>query len=129
MERGAVVVTGASTGIGEATARHLDSLGFEVFAGVRKDEDAERLRGAGLRPVKLDVTDSGSIESARAEVGDARLAGLVNNAGIAVSGPVEFIPVEELRRQLDVNLIGQVAVTQAFIPALRRDGGRVVMIS
>ncbi len=129
MERGAVVVTGASTGIGEATARHLESLGFDVFAGVRKDEDAQRLREAGLRPLKLDVTDQASIESARAEVGDARLAGLVNNAGIAVSGPVEFIPVEELRRQLDVNLVGQVAVTQAFLGTLRRNRGRVVMIS
>ena len=123
------MVTGASTGIGEATARHLGSLGFDVFAGVRKDEDAERLRAAGLRPLKLDVTDASSIESARADVGDARLAGLVNNAGIAVSAPVEFIPVDELRRQLDVNLVGQVAVTQAFLPALRRDRGRVVMIS
>ena len=129
MERGAVVVTGASTGIGEATARHLDSLGFEVFAGVRKDADAERLRDTGLRPLKLDVTDQASIESARAEVGDVPLAGLVNNAGIAVSGPVEFVPVEELRRQLDVNLVGQVAVTQAFLGALRRHRGRVVMIS
>jgi NAD(P)-dependent dehydrogenase (short-subunit alcohol dehydrogenase family) len=129
MARGAVVVTGASTGIGEATARHLDSLGFEVFAGVRKDADAERLRGHGLRPLKLDVTDQASIDAARDEVGAGDLAGLVNNAGIAVSGPVEFIPVDELRRQLEVNLVGQVAVTQAFLAALRRNRGRVVMIS
>ena len=129
MAQGAVVVTGASTGIGEATARHLRELGFDVFAGVRKDEDADRARESGLRPLTLDVTDGDSIERARAEVEGERLAGLVNNAGIAVSGPLEFIPVEEFRHQLDVNVVGQVAVTQAFLPALRRSRGRVVNIS
>jgi NAD(P)-dependent dehydrogenase (short-subunit alcohol dehydrogenase family) len=129
MARGTVVVTGASTGIGEATATQLAKLGFDVLAGVRKDEDAERLRGAGLRPLKLDVTDAGSIEAARGELGDAPLAGLVNNAGIAVSGPVEFIPLDELRRQLEVNLIGQIAVIQALLPALRRGRGRIVNVS
>jgi NAD(P)-dependent dehydrogenase (short-subunit alcohol dehydrogenase family) len=129
MASGTVVVTGASTGIGEATALHLKELGFEVRPGVRKDEDAARLRERGLAPVKLDVTDPSSIAAAAAEVGDAPLAGLVNNAGIAVSAPVEFVPIEELRRQLEVNLIGQVAVTQAFLPALRRARGRIVNIS
>jgi NAD(P)-dependent dehydrogenase (short-subunit alcohol dehydrogenase family) len=129
MSRGSVVVTGASTGIGEATALHLLSLGFDVFAGVRKDEDAERIGGQGMRALKLDVTDPDSIGSARAEVGDGPLSGLVNNAGIAVSAPVEFVPLDELRKQLEVNLIGQVAVTQAFLPALRRGRGRVVNIS
>jgi NAD(P)-dependent dehydrogenase (short-subunit alcohol dehydrogenase family) len=135
MSRGAVVVTGASTGIGEATAMHLASIGFRVFAGVRKDSDAERLSGkgaAGLEPVHLDVTDSGSIEAAAEKVregtGDSKLAGLVNNAGIAVSGPIEFIPVEELRRQLEVNVVGQIAVTKVFLPMLRNAGGRVVNI-
>jgi NAD(P)-dependent dehydrogenase (short-subunit alcohol dehydrogenase family) len=126
---GKVVVTGASTGIGEATAHHLKRLGFEVHAGVRKPEDAERLRAAGLAPLTLDVTDSQSIAAARSQIGDGPLAGLVNNAGVAVSGPVEFVPIEELRRQLEVNLIGQVAVTQAFLPQLRQGGGRVVNVS
>jgi NAD(P)-dependent dehydrogenase (short-subunit alcohol dehydrogenase family) len=126
---GKVVVTGASTGIGEATAHHLKTLGFEVHAGVRKAEDADRLRAAGLTPLTLDVTDSQSIAAARAELGDEPLAGLVNNAGVAVSGPVEFVPIEELRRQLDVNLVGQVAVTQAFLPLLRKAGGRIVNVS
>ena len=131
MARGAVLVTGASSGIGEATASHLESLGFRVFAGVRKDEDAERLR-EGVTPVKLDVTDAGSISSAREQVENAApegLAGLVNNAGVSVSGPVEFIPIDELRHQLEVNLIGQVAVTQAFLPAIRRAKGRIVNLS
>jgi NAD(P)-dependent dehydrogenase (short-subunit alcohol dehydrogenase family) len=123
------VVTGASTGIGEATAHHLKQLGFEVHAGVRKPEDAERLRAAGVRPLTLDVTDPESIAAARSEVGEGPLAGLVNNAGVAVSGPVEFVPIDELRRQLEVNLIGQVAVTQAFLPQLREARGRIVNVS
>jgi NAD(P)-dependent dehydrogenase (short-subunit alcohol dehydrogenase family) len=130
---GAVVVTGASTGIGEATAGHLRSLGFDVFAGVRKEADAHRAREAGVRPLMLDVTDGVSISRAREEVEaaleGARFAGLVNNAGIAVSGPIEFIPLDELRHQLDVNVVGQVAVIQAFLPLLRASRGRVVNIS
>jgi NAD(P)-dependent dehydrogenase (short-subunit alcohol dehydrogenase family) len=130
---GAVVVTGASTGIGEATTLHLASLGFKVFAGVRKDEDAERARSYGLQPVRLDVTDPDSIAAARNEVEGALegapLAGLVNNAGVAISGPIEFISPEELTRQLDINVIGQVRVIQAFLGLLRRDKGRVVNIS
>ncbi len=132
MSRGSVVVTGASTGIGEATATHLAGLGFDVLAGVRKDEDAERLRGDGARPVKLDVTDAGSIAAAREEIDAAcggRLAGLVNNAGIAVAAPLEYIPVDRLREQLEVNLIGQVAVTQALLPFLRAAKGRIVNVS
>jgi NAD(P)-dependent dehydrogenase (short-subunit alcohol dehydrogenase family) len=128
MASGTVVVTGASTGIGEATALHLRELGFEVRAGVRNEKDAERLRSGGVTPLRIDVTDAGSIAAAAAEVGDS-LAGLVNNAGIAVSAPLEFVPIDELRRQLEVNLIGQVAVTQAFLPALRRAKGRIVSIS
>jgi NAD(P)-dependent dehydrogenase (short-subunit alcohol dehydrogenase family) len=124
--RGAVVITGASTGIGAVSATHLAGIGFRVFAGVRKPEDAERARDSGLEPLTLDVTDADSIRSAVEQVGDAPLAGLVNNAGIAVAGPLEFIPVEEFRRQLDVNVVGQVAVTQAFLPALRKTRGRVI---
>jgi len=129
---GPVVVTGASTGIGEATTRKLKQLGFDVFAGVRKDEDAERARSNGMRPVRIDVTDSATIESARAEVEEAvggRLSALVNNAGVAISGPIEFVDPDELRRQLDINVVGQVAVTQAFMPMLRAARGRVVNIS
>jgi NAD(P)-dependent dehydrogenase (short-subunit alcohol dehydrogenase family) len=132
MPRGVVVVTGASTGIGHATALHLNELGFDVVAGVRKDEDAERLEGQGLWPVKLDVTDEGSIASAREEVeqvSSGRLAGLVNNAGIAVAAPLEYIPVDRFRQQLEVNLVGQVAVTQALLPFLRAGRGRIVNVS
>jgi NAD(P)-dependent dehydrogenase (short-subunit alcohol dehydrogenase family) len=126
---GTVLVTGASSGIGEATALHLKELGFDSVAAVRKDEDAERLAAGGLRTVKLDVTDKGSIEGARAELGDGPLAGLVNNAGVAVAAPLEFLPLDQLRHQLEINLIGQVAVTQAFLPALRAGGGRIVNVS
>ncbi len=133
--RGAVVVTGASTGIGHACALHLDSMGFQVFAGVRRTEDADRLRAAGsgrIEPLLLDVTDQEAIRAAAERVGEVvqqrGLAGLVNNAGIAVPGPIEFLPVEEFRRQIEVNLIGQVAVTQAFLPMLRLARGRIVNI-
>ena len=124
-----VLVTGASTGIGEATARRLKAGGWEVFAAARKDADLERLRGDGLTPVKLDVTDPGSIASTKAELGERGLHGLVNNAGIAVSGPMEFLPLDELRHQLEVNLVGQVAVTQAFLPNIREATGRIVNVS
>ncbi len=129
MAFGTVLITGASSGIGEATAHHLKQLGFDVVGAVRKDEDAERLRAAGLRAVKLEVTDPDSIAAARSELGHAPLAGLVNNAGIAVAAPIEFIPLEQLRRQLEINLVGQVAVTQQFLPALRAGRGRIVNVS
>jgi NAD(P)-dependent dehydrogenase (short-subunit alcohol dehydrogenase family) len=135
-DRGHVVITGASSGIGRATALHLARLGFTVFAGVRKQADGERLRGESdgrLTPVSFDVTDHGSIERAAAQIGEAAgeagLDGLVNNAGVAISAPLEFVPIEELRRQLEVNLVGQVAVTQKFLPLLRKGGGRVVNVS
>jgi NAD(P)-dependent dehydrogenase (short-subunit alcohol dehydrogenase family) len=124
-----VLVTGASTGIGEATVMHLRELGFSPIAAVRKDEDAERLEGRGLRTTRIDVTDADQIAAARDELGDEPLAGLVNNAGIAVAAPLEFLPVDRLRQQLEVNLIGQAAVTQAFLPALRRARGRIVNVS
>jgi NAD(P)-dependent dehydrogenase (short-subunit alcohol dehydrogenase family) len=129
MASGVVLVTGASTGIGEATAFHLRELGFDPVAGVRRDEDAERLEGQGLQTVRLDVTDEAQIASALEAVGDGALAGLVNNAGVAVAAPLEYVPLDEFRRQLEVNLIGQVAVIQAFLPALRRAGGRIVNVS
>ncbi|MCC7367747.1 MAG: SDR family oxidoreductase [Chloroflexi bacterium] len=133
--RPAIVVTGASTGIGAATALHLDRLGFWVFAGIRKPADGERLVSQALgplTPVTIDVTDSSSIEAAQAQiaeaVGEAGPAGLVNNAGIVVSGPLELVAISELRRQLEINVIGQVAVTQAFLPLLRRTRGRIVNV-
>lgn len=128
-------MTGASSGIGEACARRLASMGFHVFAGVRKPEDGERLRsadGGGIVPLRIDVTDAESIAAAVKEVTDAvgpsGLAGLVNNAGIAVPAPIEHQPIEDFRRQIDVNLIGQVAVTQAFLPLLRAAQGRIVNV-
>ncbi len=131
----AVVVTGASTGIGEACALHLDRLGFRVFAGVRSDGAAEALKGKAserLAPVNLDVIDGTLIASAarrvEAAVGKKGLQGLVNNAGIALAGPLEFLPVDALRQQLEVNVIGQIAVTQAFLPLLRLSTGRIVNI-
>jgi len=129
MPSGTVLVTGASSGIGEAAALHLRELGFDAVAAVRKDEDAERLAGRGLRTVKLDVTDIDSIAAARDQLGDGPLAGLVNNAGIAVAAPLEFLPLDQLRHQLEVNLIGQLAVTQRFLPALRAGRGRIVNVS
>lgn len=132
-DRGAVLITGASTGIGRATALRLDSLGFDVFAGVRKQSDAESLRAEAsdrLAPVTIDVTNQASIASAKAEVGSAvagrGLTGLFNNAGIGVGGPLEYVPLEDFRRQIEVNLTGQVAVTQAFLPLLRAGHGRIV---
>ncbi len=130
--RGAVLISGASTGIGRACTEHLDSLGFTIFAGVRKQSDADSLRGAGsgrTQPLMLDVTESESIASAMRIVDEAcptGLVGLVNNAGISVGGPLEFVAIDEWRRQLEVNFIGQVAVTQAALPALRKARGRIV---
>jgi NAD(P)-dependent dehydrogenase (short-subunit alcohol dehydrogenase family) len=129
MPSGTVLVTGASTGIGESTTLHLKQLGFDAVGAVRKDEDAERLRSQGVRTVKLDVTDGESIAAARSELGDVPLVGLVNNAGIAVASPLEFLPLDQLRHQLEVNVIGQLAVTQRFLPALRAGRGRIVNVS
>jgi NAD(P)-dependent dehydrogenase (short-subunit alcohol dehydrogenase family) len=120
------LVTGASTGIGRACAAHLAGLGFRVLAGVRDERDAPPY--AGVEPLRLDVTSQEDIDAAAEHV-DGELHALVNNAGIAVNGPVEVVPVEEWRRQLEVNLIGQVAVTRALLPALLEARGRVVNIS
>lgn len=126
------MITGTSTGIGRACALRLDSAGFEVFATVRRDEDAERLRADAprVRPLVLDVTDQDAVVAAAREVEEAvgarGVAGLVNNAGMSVGGPLEFLPLDDLRRQLEVNLIAQVGVTQAFLPAIRRARGRIL---
>lgn len=129
-----VLITGASTGIGQASALWLQDRGYRVFAGVRKSTDAEALQQKSkghLTPVLLDVVDEASIRKAVQFVltQALKLDGLVNNAGIAVAGPLEFVPLQELRRVLEVNVVGQVAVTQAFLPLLREARGRVVLMS
>ena len=134
----AALITGASSGIGRAAALRLEAEGWAVFAGVRDpaagDGLAEAATGAGvLEPVRLDVTNQGSIEATRSEiaerVGDGGLRGLVNNAGIGSGGPLEYVPLDYLREVLEVNAIGQVAVTQAMLPLLRSGAGRIVFTS
>jgi len=132
----AVVITGASTGIGEACALELDRLGYRVFAGVRKAADAMRLsqRASGwLAPLMIDVTDLESVAEAEKIVAVALerqgLDALVNNAGIVIGGPLEIVPLEEFRRQLEVNVVGQLVVTRAFLPQLRAARGRIVNMS
>jgi NAD(P)-dependent dehydrogenase (short-subunit alcohol dehydrogenase family) len=129
------LVTGASTGIGRATALRLDRSGWRVFAGVRKQEDGASLREAGserLTPLILDVTDAGQIAAA-AELVEAEvqggLDGLVNNAGVAIPGPLETLSIDDFRRQVEVNMTAHVAVTQALLPSIRAARGRIVFIS
>jgi NAD(P)-dependent dehydrogenase (short-subunit alcohol dehydrogenase family) len=131
-----VLVTGSSTGIGRATALRLDLDGWRVFAGVRRDEDAESLRSAAsdrLVPVTLDVTDQTQVAFAAAQieevVGEGGMNGLVNNAGVAILGPLETIPLDDFRRQIEVNLTAQVAVAQAMLPLIRSGRGRIVFVS
>jgi NAD(P)-dependent dehydrogenase (short-subunit alcohol dehydrogenase family) len=128
-----IVVTGASTGIGAATAKELAHRGFHVLAGVRREVDAEALRGLGIEPCILDIT----VESDIAAIADrvARdpqrrpLRALVNNAGIAINAPVETLPIAHWRQQFEVNLFGHIAITQALLPALLNSSGTVVNIS
>jgi NAD(P)-dependent dehydrogenase (short-subunit alcohol dehydrogenase family) len=127
------VVTGSSSGIGEACALRLARAGHQVIAGVRREADGERLVAAArsITPTLLDITDTSQIDALAGrldELAPAGLDGLVNNAGIARGGPIEFLPLEEWRTQLEVNVVGQVAVTKALIPLLRRAQGRVVFI-
>jgi len=133
---GGVVITGASTGIGRECALYLDRRGFKVFAGVRKAADGEALAKAAsarLTPVILDVTDERTVTAAADIVSmalaDAPLVGIVNNAGVGIGGVLEYIAPSEVRRQMEVNLIGPLAVIQAFMPMLRRSRGRIVNIS
>ncbi|MCG5431968.1 SDR family oxidoreductase [Mycobacterium sp. MYCO198283] len=124
-----VLVTGASRGIGHAIATRLAADGWEVFGGVRTDRDADQLgRHPRIRPVVLDVTDEAHIAALPAALPE-RLDALVNNAGIAVGGPLETISPADIRRQLEVNVVGQLAVTQALLPRLRASRGRIVFIS
>src|SRR2546427_671557 len=128
-----VVVTGASSGIGAAIARDLAARGFRVFGTVRREQDGAPLEAAHVVPVLMDVTDTASVARARDEVtralAGAPLAALVNNAGIPSAGPLELVPLDQLRHVLEVNLVGAVAVTQAFLPLLKAARGRIVNIS
>ena len=137
-----VVVTGSSTGIGWGIAKVLIGKGFRVFGSVRKAEDGERLRkefGPNFVPLYFDVTDAAAVakgaDQVAAALGGAMLSGLVNNAGIAVAGPLLYVKIDEFRHQIEVNLTGQLIVTQAFAPLLGADRsrkgepGRIVMIS
>jgi NAD(P)-dependent dehydrogenase (short-subunit alcohol dehydrogenase family) len=132
----AVLITGTSTGIGAATARLLAAHGYEVFAGVRRAEDGASLRATApdrIMPILLDVTQPDLLRDAvdhiASRMGEHGLAGLVNNAGIVVLGPLEYLPLDALRRQFEVNVFGQIAVTQAFLPLLRKAKGRIVFTS
>jgi len=131
-DRKGVVVTGASSGIGEAAALGLAHEGFIVFAGFRSATDGQRMAAlhANIQPIRLDVTDSQSVTIACSHVlsSGVSLHGLVNNAGIAIGGPVEFLPIDEWRRLFDVNVFGAVMATQAFLPHLRAHHGRIVFI-
>lgn len=134
--KGAVVITGAGSGIGQAATLACHAAGFHVFAGVRKGEDGDRLRGKcpdRVTPVILDITKKEDVAAAQClvseQLGDATLLkALINNAGIGVGGPLEFLPIEDLRLQYEVNVFGHVAVTQAFLPLLRRSKGRVINV-
>jgi NAD(P)-dependent dehydrogenase (short-subunit alcohol dehydrogenase family) len=128
-----VLITGASTGIGRATAVRLANAGWDVYAGVRKPEDGESVKAESperITPVIVDVADQSTIDQAAAtleeKLGDGGLGGLVNNAGVTMQGPLEFLPLDDLRQQLEVNVVGQVAVTQALMPQIRRATGRIV---
>ena len=132
--KGAVVITGASSGIGRACSLFLDQMGYQVFAGVRTSSAAEKLRNEAssrLVTVMMDITDTNQIQHAVQDIKinlgiSGRLVGLINNAGIILSGPLEFFPLERLREQLQVNVIGPIAVTQAFLSLIRNGKGRII---
>ena len=136
MKNRAVLITGASSGIGRACALQLSQRDFQVFAGVRSSQDADALlaeASGNITPLLLDVTDAGAIAAAVKRVADATggtLYGLINNAGIALGGPLELLPGDKINQLLKVNVLGAVAVTQAFLPLIRNNrGGRIIMIS
>ena len=138
-EKKTVLVSGASTGIGRATVRRLAARGHRVFAGVRKEADADSIRadaeelsgGGSLEPVQLDVTLPSEIDalSERFATEGIQLDGLVNNAGIVIACPLEVLPVADLRRQFEVNLFSHAQVIQAFLPGLRAARGRIINMS
>ncbi|MCP1187498.1 SDR family oxidoreductase [Paenibacillus sp. FSL R5-0749] len=127
-----VMVTGTSSGIGRATAEQLAAEGFHVLAGVRRQEDADKIKRKNIEPVIVDVTNIDSLKALAERVEQDPLGrplrAVVNNAGIAVNAPLEMVPLDEFRRQFEVSVIGQVAVIQALTPALLNSGGRVVNI-
>ncbi len=130
------LITGTSTGIGLDAARYLIERGWLVFGSVRRPADGEAVRGqlgAAFRPVLFDVTDHEAINRAAGQIGEETggrpLQALINNAGIAVNGPLESLPMADLRRQMEVNFFGVIAVTQAFIPLLAQPGGRIINMS
>ena len=126
-----VLVTGAARGIGRSIAEHLANRGWDVIAGVRTQQDADAITAGSpqrISAVLLDVTDAAQVEQLDAALPD-RLDAVVNNAGIVVSGPMETVSSEDWRKQLDVNVIGQLAVTRAVLPRLRQSKGRIVFIS
>ncbi|MFN8530398.1 MAG: SDR family oxidoreductase [Anaerolineae bacterium] len=135
MQGKTIVLTGAAKGIGRATALRLAKAGHTVFAGVRKLEDGDSLRAdqSSIRPILLDVTHveqiAAAVETVRAYVGDRGLDALINNAGVAVASPLEFLPIDDFRKQIEVNLTAQLAVTQAFIPYLRAARGRIINVT
>jgi NAD(P)-dependent dehydrogenase (short-subunit alcohol dehydrogenase family) len=129
-----VIISGASSGIGQSAARHLAQAGFRVFAGVRQAKDILAWQGqAGITPVLLDVTSESSLEQAchqlKNDLEQAPKVHLVNNAGIALNGPVEGVPLSRWREQFEVNVFGLVAATQKFLPFIRKTKGRIVNIS
>lgn len=130
MPQGTVVVTGASSGIGRVTALRLAGAGFSVLAGVRKEQDGEALRAADarLQPVILDVTDAEQIAALAQRIAPGPLAGLVNNAGVAMGGPLEGVPIDGVRNVYEVNVFGLLAVTQALLEPLRAGRGRIVNV-
>ncbi len=130
----AILITGTSTGIGKSCALQLDKAGFKIYAGVRKQADGDNLKKMAsdkLIPIILDVTDENSINKAASIIEKDtghELYGLVNNAGIGLGGALEVTPVDEIKKLMDINIIGLLAVTQAFIPMLRKSKGRIVNI-
>jgi NAD(P)-dependent dehydrogenase (short-subunit alcohol dehydrogenase family) len=130
-----ILISGASSGIGRAISLELDRKGYQVFAGVRRSEDGQALRGQAshqLTPVLLDVTSQETIDSTCRMISEKTGGGLsclVNNAGIDVSGALEFLPLQDFRQQLEVNLVGQLALTQGSLPLLRQAQGRILFIS
>jgi NAD(P)-dependent dehydrogenase (short-subunit alcohol dehydrogenase family) len=133
LRREIVVVTGASTGIGAASARELAARGFHVLAGVRRNTDANAIRAANIEPIMLDITDETGIAALVQRIADdperRPLRALVNNAGMGVNAPLETYPLPEWRRLFDVNLFGHVAMMQALLPTLIESGGTIVNIS
>jgi NAD(P)-dependent dehydrogenase (short-subunit alcohol dehydrogenase family) len=128
-----VIITGASSGIGEATARELARRGFHVLAGIRRDQDADAIRGLNIEPLILDITNPDHIRALADRVhGDPQgraVRALMNNAGMGVNAPVEVFAIDEWRRLFEVNFFGHIAVTQTLLPALIRSKGRVINIS